>query len=214
MLILYLGVLSSLAFAQPQDQSSDEKIEDVLANLETKFSGIKTLQSNFFQEKSLSMFDQKIILEGKLYFQKPELLAWHVIKPVRYSSIIKKDTILQWDEETGQVQQISLKNNPIFGAALEQMKAWFLGAYTNLLNDYDISVAAQSPFTLVFVPRSSTAAYSIIKQVSVVFNEDQRYIHQILIEENDKDSSLLTFVDTQLNRPIDHRAWEVKRRVQ
>jgi hypothetical protein len=50
--------------------------------------------------------------------------------------------------------------------------------------------------------------------VTVVFRKDERYIHQIFIEEKNGDSTLLTFVDTLLNIPVGAEAWEVKPRVQ
>ena len=118
---------------------------------------------------------------------------------LRYSLVIDGEVVRQWDEDTQQVQQISLSKNPAFQAVIEQMKQWFSGTYTSLLAEYDIKLLKQRPLSLSFVPHKNTVASNVINNVTVVFRDDERYIHQICIEEKSGDSTFLTFVDTLLN---------------
>lgn len=80
----------------------------VLSRLENKMAGIKTIKTDFIQEKELAVFKQKVVLKGTVYIEKPARLAWHVYSPVKYVMIMSEDTISQWDEDTGKVQKISL----------------------------------------------------------------------------------------------------------
>ena len=191
-----------------------EDIENVLIELETKMSKIDTIQTGFIQEKQLSLFNQKVILEGMMYIQKASRLAWHVYKPVRYSTIIVGDTICQWDEETDNVRKIPIMKNPAFGAALEQMRVWVLGNYLDLLSNYNITMSTREPLVLEFVPYDTTVASKVIRKISISFREDQSYIRQIHIEEKDGDSTQFTFYETQLNYSIDPKAWVTKQHVQ
>jgi hypothetical protein len=47
----------------------------------------------------------------------------------------------------------------------------------------------------------------------VVFESDEGYIREMHIAERGGDSTLLTFVDTLLNAPIEPSAWKVELRV-
>jgi len=185
----------------------------MLIELEAKMSKIDTIQTSFIQEKELSIFDQKVVLEGMLYIKKTSRLAWHVYKPVRFSTIIDGDTIRQWDEETNNVRKIHMRKNPVFSVALEQMRVWVLGNYLGLLSDYKITMPTRDPLVLEFTPYDTTAASKAIKRITISFRKDQSYIQQIYIQEKGGDSAQFTFDETQLNRPIDNKAWVAKQHV-
>ncbi|MFH1904140.1 MAG: outer membrane lipoprotein carrier protein LolA [bacterium] len=191
---------------------TEQSVEDVLSRLEVKMSEIRTLKTDFVQEKKLAIFDRKIILKGKIFLKKPDLFAWHTEEPTRYSMIIRDDIISQWDEDIDQVQKVSMKDNPAFQTVIGQMRKWLSGIYMPLLEEYNITVLGQNPVSLKFTPRENTMAYNIINYVRIVFREDERYIHEIYINEKTGDSTLLRFNDTMLNSPINDAAWEVKPR--
>ncbi|MEW6379954.1 MAG: outer membrane lipoprotein carrier protein LolA [bacterium] len=186
------------------------QIVTILKRLEGKMSGIKTLRTSFTQEKNLAVFDRKLILKGTIFLQKPDLFAWHVKDPVRYSLLIKGGAVTQWDEESGKVQHISLAKNPGYQIVTRQLQEWFSGTYTSLLEHYEVRVLNHDPVCLKFDPRKDALASKAITSVTVTFDKDERYIQTISIQEKNGDGTLLTFTDTQLNIPIDARAWEVK----
>jgi outer membrane lipoprotein-sorting protein len=185
-------------------------LKEALARVEGKISDLQTVQTSFVQEKELAAFNQKIVLKGTLCLQKPSLLAWRVFEPARYSIVIDGSMVRQWDEDSNQVQEVSLAKNPTFQTAIGQMKQWFSGAYSALLTDYAITIHNQDPLALEFIPHATALAAQVVKHVTVVFREDERYIQEIRIEEQSGDRMLLRFVNTHLNESIDPAAWEVK----
>jgi len=177
-------------------------------------STVNSIETDFTQEKKLVIFNQPIISKGKIFVQKPQLLSWHVQLPVRYTLIIKGDVIKQWDEESGRIQQFSLSSNPGFSIAIKQMKAWFFGSYVSLLKDYTVKTISEDPVILEFVPNQSNPAFSLIKNVKVYFENDDRYLREIRIEEKSGDSTVLSFSSVKVNMPINSSAWELKSNVQ
>jgi outer membrane lipoprotein-sorting protein len=207
LLVIYFCA-SGYANERIPDRRQD--VQEVLTRLESRMSGIQTLKTNFVQEKKLAVLERSLVLKGTVFMQKPALLAWHVREPLRYSLVIDDEVVRQWDEETDRIQRISLSKNVPFKTVLGQMKEWFSGTYSALLEEYDVTVLKGNGLALRFVPRSSSLAYNVIKSVTIVLREDERYIHQLRIEEKGGDSTILTFVDTLFNVPIDSSAWEVK----
>ncbi len=185
-------------------------VHEVLTRLEKQMSSIQTLKTGFVQEKNLAVFEKNLVLKGTVFMQKPALLAWHVTEPLRYSLVINDEVVRQWDEETDRIQRIDLSKNVAFKTVLGQMKGWFSGTYSTLLGEYEVTVLKGDGLALRFVPRSNSLAHNVILSVTIVLREDERYIHQIRIEEKGGDSTTLTFVDTLFNVPIDSTAWEVK----
>ena len=206
-LLLFFACLQTVSvYAAP----SPRDVTAVLDELEKTMSGTKTIQTDFLQEKNLALFNQKIILKGKVFIQKPRLLSWRVLSPMRYSMVMSGDTISQWDEDTDKVQRVSLANNPSFQLAVEQMEKWFYGTFKSMLGDYKITLITEHPIALEFVPLENSLSRNFIKSATIFFQDDERYIKEVRIEEKDGDSTSLVFVNAQLNQPILLNAWEVR----
>jgi outer membrane lipoprotein-sorting protein len=218
LLILFLSFMTAIhCYAEPSGIKTHKNLApdlyEVLHRLEDKTSEICTLKTEFVQEKELAVFKEKIILKGMIFLQKPKLFAWHIIEPLSYSMVIKGDILSQWDENTKKIQTISLSKNPAFQVAISQMKDWFSGKYTSMTENYNIIILKRKPVSLKFIPKKNTTAGNVIDSVTVIFRDDERYIHQIYIKEKSGNSTLLTFVNTQLNTPLEGAAWEVQPRV-
>ena len=209
-IIAYSLFLVCLPVVNLSADNSAQEINNVLQDLEIKMSGVKTIQASFIQEKNLALFNQKIILKGKIFIQKPGLLSWRVITPLRYSMVINGNTISQWDEDTNQVQQVSLAKNPSFQVAIQQMQNWFCGAYKSMQGDYKITLTTALPITLQFIPLENAVSGNFIKRVVVLFQNDGLYIKEITIEEKNGDTTLLKFIGVKVDQPIAAKAWEVR----
>ena len=214
---MFASLCWAAASAEPpvkkQGADGSPHVEEVLARLEERMSAVQSLKANFVQEKHLAILDQPLVLRGSIFMQKPDLFAWHVKEPLRYSMVIEGETISQWDEDTGQVQKISLSRNPPFKVAIRQMRGWFSGAYRSMRGEYEVTVLDEDPISITFVPRISTFAQELIERVTIIFESDERYIRQIRIVERRGDSTLLSLGDTALNTAIDPSAWKVGQRV-
>lgn len=209
--VLLIILMSISAIAQETDTEAKNKIglDKVLSRLENKMAGIKTLKTGFIQEKELAVFNNKVVLKGTVYIEKPYRLAWHVNQPLKYIMVMSEDTISQWDEDTNKVQKISLSKNPAFEAVIGQMREWFSGTYTRLMKEYNVILLNDKPISLKFVPKPETFASNVIKSVTVDFRKNEQYINKIFIEEKSGDTTSLLFVDTHLNITLEPAAWRV-----
>jgi outer membrane lipoprotein-sorting protein len=185
------------------------EVTAALARLEKRFAGIKTVQTGFVQEKSLAVFDQKMILKGKIALECNGRFAWRVTEPVRYTLVMTGTKLKQWDEDSGKVQEISMTSNPVFQAVFTQLQCWFSGRFQDLARDFTVSLVKDKPLTLAFVPKSA-AAGKAVKQVTVILRDDERYVGELKIEEVGGDVTVMTFEGTKLDDPIPASTWEIK----
>ena len=201
---------NALAFLADPAGTSQPVLRAILDDLEQKMLKIGSMQSRFIQKKKLSLFQHEIELHGSIAMKKPDRFAWRTESPVRYSIIIEKDKISQWNEDTNRVEVMSFSNVPALKIVIEQMRTWFYGAYGALLDQYDISLVTSEPLALKFVPREKTPGYGLIQSVTIQFRQDRSYIESILVEEKNGDLSALNFTDTVLNSKIDSAVWKAK----
>lgn len=198
----------------PRDvQKAPADIASFLNSIGKKVSGFKTLKTDFTQEKEMVLFKDKIVLQGRIYLQKPGKIAWHVDAPLRYSVLITPAAIRQWDEDTNKVREISLANNPVFQSVIGQMTVWFSGEYGSLLENNEVKVLSLDPIVIECVPRENNIAGKVIKSITITFRDDETYLKQIRIQELTGDVTTLNFTNTLINVPLDNSSFEVKRHV-
>ncbi len=188
-------------------------LRELLNTLGKRVSGFNTLKTDFTQEKKMAMFKEKLVLKGRIYLQKPNKIAWHVDSPLRYSVLITDKLIRQWDEDTNQVQEISLTKNPVFQNVLSQLTVWFSGEYGSLVDGNTVRLVKRAPMVIEFTPRDNNPAKKVIKNITLTFRDDQKYLQQIRIQELSGDVTTIHFTNTLLNAPLNSSSFEVKGRV-
>ena len=202
----FTAVVLSFFVVSARAETVLEILEQVQANTKT----VKTVQADFVQEKTMQVFSKPLVIKGSLYLQKPDKFSWRTKSPMRYVMVSRAGTIKQWDDESRQVQEFSLTKNPAFSTAFNQMQGWFSGDYVALQKDYNIAVVSRKPLVLIFSPKPTMMAYGIIENVKVSFRDDMRYLSAIEIKEKNSDVTVINFLHTKIDLPINAKAWEVK----
>ncbi|TLM65520.1 MAG: outer membrane lipoprotein carrier protein LolA [Deltaproteobacteria bacterium] len=204
--------LALLLLPAPAGAAADPPAElgPFLDELGRQVADFRTLKTDFVQTKEMALFKDKLVLKGRIYLQKPNRIAWHVDKPLRYSVLITDKLIRQWDEETNQVQELSLEQNPIFQTVLNQLTVWFSGEYGTLLGSNDVRLVQTAPLVLEFTPKANSLAVKAIRSITVTFRDDRKYLQQIRIQELSGDVTTLQFLNTRLNAPLEPGSFEVK----
>jgi outer membrane lipoprotein carrier protein len=200
-LVLILILLQFPLYALPSDSDSIT-VRGALQSLEREFKGIKSISSDFIQTKKMSMFNRSIVLKGRLAIKFPHYFRWEVDEPVKTTVTAEGDFIKIWDEESGETQTTSTKNNPVVKNIWAQIDSWFMGKYAVLAKDYNISsvenkIPGGLPL-LIFKPKSKPLS-SVIESVILNFDEPtadtsgRKYLKRVIIEEKSGDSTIIDF---------------------
>ncbi len=195
---------------EPAAASGNTEIHRILSDLEKKMQQIETLHTHFVQKKQSSLFQREIRLQGSIAMQKPDHFAWRTESPLRYAIVAANGKISQWDEDTDRVEILSFSSSPVVRMVIEQMQAWFYGAYGALMDQYEITLVSKEPLVLKFVPNERGPVSGMIRSVTLRFQADLSYIESILIEEKNGDHASMEFTGTVLNSKMDTEVWEVK----
>jgi outer membrane lipoprotein-sorting protein len=173
----------------------------LLSSLERTAGGVKTLSSDFVQEKHLSMFKTVLSSKGRFYFSKPDLLRWELTAPVASGFVLKGEKGRRWHERTGRTESFQISQEPVMKLVSEQLFAWARADFAWLKKEYRISVLEESPVALRLEPRSAVTA-GFLHHLLISFSADGRYVRSVELHEKDGDFTRIKFVNTAVNKPI------------
>jgi outer membrane lipoprotein-sorting protein len=196
-LLCLLALSAAPAFAAAGNPASPE----LLSSLERTAGGVKTLSSDFVQEKHLSMFKTVMSSKGRFYFSKPDLLRWELTAPVASGFVLKGDKGRRWHERTGRTENFQISQEPIMKLVSEQLFAWARADFSWLKKEYRITVLDESPVSLRLEPRSAVTA-GFLHHLLIGFSPDGRYVRSVELHEKDGDFTRIKFVNTAVNKPI------------
>jgi outer membrane lipoprotein-sorting protein len=173
----------------------------IFSSLEKKAGTVKTLSSDFIQEKHLSMFKTVMTSKGRFYFSKPDLLRWELISPVASGFVLKGEKGRRWHERTGRTENFQISQEPIMKLVSDQLFAWGKADFQWLNKEYRISVLSESPVSLRLEPRSAAAA-GFLHYLLINFSNDGRYVHTVELHEKDGDFTKIRFINASINKPL------------
>src|SRR3954469_22131713 len=160
--LLILFFLSSLA-AHAQVPAGFKPVKDTTAfkqKMEAQSRLITSLESDFTQEKYLSVMSEKIISKGHFQFKKVNMLRWEYNDPYNYLIAINKDKMFIKDQ--GKVSKYDINSNKMFKSINEMMVNTVQG---NLLNnkDYKAKFYENDKFYLLELSPTQKGAKDFLK---------------------------------------------------
>ncbi len=197
----------------PDGVAAESDADSLRAALDVWQEGLQSVvsvASDFAQEKRLALFRDPLSIRGRLYLSTDGRFAWETHWPVRSKLVVADGRIRQWDEETGRLQTISMRDNPAASAVHSQMSVWFSGRYEELAETYDVELVSDQPVVFLFRPVAGTPAADYLRTVEVQLRPDGRYLDQVRILERSGDQTSISFVDTVLNPVLPAAIWDVR----
>ncbi len=182
-ILLIAGMWGSFVFGQEPDA--------VMRDYATRFGEVKTLQSDFTEEKHLALLSQPIQSEGTLVFDKQaQKLRWQYQKPFENGFLMEKDHVYRVQG----IQKLPIRH-ALGRMMAAQMLVWLTLDLEVLQQEYVISFQKRE---IRFTPRLKD--HKLIKQITVQLDaQDPRLVTQVKMEEPNGDFVLWKFRHTQLN---------------
>lgn len=203
--ILILIVLSSLAIGQ-----TFKPVKDTLslrAKIELMSKTVNSIESDFTQEKSLSLLSEKIISKGHFVFKKENLLRWEYNSPYKYLIVINKDKI--WIKDDKKTSKYDMNSNKVFKEINDIMIACVQG---NIFKSGKFKVAYfenDKYYKLELIPLQKNMKESL-KKINMYFDKNVTSVNKLDMIEPNEDYTILEFINKKLNGPIADHIFTVK----
>ena len=168
---------------------------------------INSMESNFTQEKYLSVMSEKIITKGYFHFKKTNMLRWEYTDPYKYVIAINKDKM--FIKDNNKITKYDINSNKMFKSINEMMVNTVQG---NLLNnkDYKPAFYENEKNYLVELTPVQKAAKDFLKNIYLFIDKTDYTVVKVKLTEPGDDYTTIDFTNRKTNQPIADEKFTVK----
>ncbi len=206
--LIYLFILPAILLAQMP--VGFKLVKDTLAfkqKMETQSKLVNSIESDFVQEKYLSVMSEKIISKGHFCFKKVNMLRWEYTDPYSYLIAINKDKM--FIKDNGKVSKYDINSNKMFKSINEMMVNTVQG---NLLNskDYKVQFYENDKQYLLELTPTQKAAKDFLKSIYLYIDKTDYAVVKVKMTEPGDDYTGIEFINRKTNQPIGDEKFIIK----
>jgi outer membrane lipoprotein-sorting protein len=175
--------------------------------IESMSKATTSIESDFTQEKNLSMLSEKIISKGHFVFKKENMLRWEYSSPSKYLIVINKDKVVIKDEK--KTTKYDMNSNKVFKEINDIMLSCVQGTIFKS-NKFKTAYFENDKFyKLELIPQVKNMKESF-KKINLYFDKSVTSVAKMEMIEGNDDLTSLDFSNKKLNAAIAETIFIVK----
>ena len=207
--IAFFFITASISsFAQAPKGFTPMKDTTAFKNkMEAQSKLINTMESDFTQNKYLSVMSENIVSKGHFCFKKANMLRWEYITPYTYLIAINKDKM--FIKDNGKVNKYDINSNKMFKSINEMMVATVQG---NLLSnkDYKAKFYESDRQYMIELAPVQKAAKDFLKSIQLYIDKTDYAVVKVKMTEPSDDYTSIDFTNRKTNEPVADEKFTVK----
>lgn len=185
-------------------------VKDTIAlkqKIESMSKATMSIESDFTQEKNLSMLSEKIISKGHFVFKKENLLRWEYSSPSKYLIVISKDKVVIKDEK--KTTKYDMNSNKVFKEINDIMLSCVQGTIFKS-NKFKTSYFENEKFyKLELIPQVKNMKETF-KKINLYFDKNVTSVAKMEMIESNEDLTSIDFTNKKINAPVAETIFIVK----
>ena len=203
--ILFFLLFPLISFSQNYKIVKDTAV--LKQKIENMSKATNSIESDFTQEKNLSMLSEKIISKGHFVFKKENLLRWEYTSPSKYLIVINKTKVVIKDEK--KTTKYDMNSNKVFKEINDIMLSCVQGTIFRS-NKFKTSYYENAQFyKLELIPQVKNMKETF-KKINLYFDKTVTSVAKMEMIETNEDLTSLDFTNKKLNAPIAETIFIVK----
>lgn len=210
LLIILFTVCVELPFLQAQVEEAFIQVENptkVSELIKHYTKEVHSIQSDFIQEKHLTMMEEVLVSKGRFLFREPNQVRWEYDAPINYTILIQKHEFAIINE--GKVSSFDIDGNKMFKEINHMILTAIQGKF---LDGKDFTVIFQENDTRILARLTPTdpQVSSMLKTIEIYFSKKEEDINQVRFIEPGDDFTDIYFMNRLLNTSIPDSAFATK----
>ena len=188
---------------------SDERKTQITKNIEDNLHTLKSLKSDFVQERHIALFLDVLRSEGILSFERPNKLRWELKEPYRTIMLFNDNDVAKFRIEKGIIEKANFGMEDLLRGVLGQIISILKGDFGKSMEAYHMEVFEGDNYLLKLTPKSEGMAKTI-HSLELFFDNKSLNMTQIIIREPHDDFMKIVFSNQRINEALSERLFNVE----
>lgn len=175
--------------------------------IENMSKATSSIESDFTQEKNLSMLSEKVISKGHFVFKKENLLRWEYSSPSKYLIVINKDKVLIKDEK--KTTKYDMNSNKVFKEINDIMLSCVQGTIFRSNKFKTMYFENEKFYKLELLPQAKNMK-NTFKKINLYFDKTVTSVAKMEMIENNEDITSLDFTNKKLNAAVSETIFNIR----
>lgn len=199
-LLIFIAFFLGIPLWAQVPRSPMKDVQAFKMKLETMSKQVNSIESDFVQEKNLSVLANKITSKGHFIFKRENNIRWEYLQPYQYLIIISNNKI--FIKEDKNQKQYDIQSNKMF----QEMNKFISGCIQGdiLKNEQDFRIGYfedEKNYFVSLVPKSD-AMKKMLSEVQIWFNKTDMTVSGINMVESGGDYTKIDFINKKLNTQV------------
>lgn len=181
--------------------------EEIVEKINVASRTLTSLDCSFVQTKNLSLLNEQMVSEGKMYYSRHGKLRWEYTSPYKYLFILKGTSVYVGNESRKDI--IDTNTNKIFKEVARLMMSTVTGTAIANSTDFKIDVADGDKVWRVTLSPKKRELKAMFSKIEMRFNKSDMVISEITLFEKKGDRTDLRFTSISTNRVIDESVFDI-----
>lgn len=168
--------------------------------LTTVAAGIATIESDFTQEKKLSILSNTLVSKGHFCFRRENNIRWEYLQPYKYLIIISEDKI--YIKEEKDQKQYDIQSNRMFQEMNRFISGCIQGDILKNDKDYKIGYFEDDRYFFVTLVPVAEKMRQMLNEIQIWFDRTDLTVARIRMMESGGDYTRIDFLNKKLNTDI------------
>lgn len=198
--ISFLLFILFISFCSLQAQEEWQPLASVSAfqeQLKKEAAAIKSIESDFTQEKYMDVFEEKVVSQGRFYYQKENKIRMDYTRPLDYRIIINGTKLKMVSEEKSSI--VNLGSNPLMNEMKGMLSACMIGDLQSIGASYQLEYFETPATYIVRVRPVSKSVQAYIRQIIITFDKKDLSVQKLRLAENTNDYTEYWFSGKKYN---------------
>ena len=200
LLSLIVLFLSAPLFAQEAGSTevTGDKKTALVNSIEKAHKQLTTLSANFTQEKTSTLFTEKVVQKGKLSYKAPKQLRWEYTSPKAMTVIFSNGKVLLKTEK-GTTSNPNKMLGEMGNMIINTINGSFLKENSDFNTRYYKNKSGQYVVVLIPVNKRIKTYY---KSISITLSNSTFLADKVVLTETNGDATTITFADKKTNATL------------
>jgi len=199
-IFLILFLFSIFVSAQDAENYSPVKqLETLKTAIRQVSENTQTIQSDFSQEKHLTMLEEVLISKGRFLFRKENDVRWEYNYPIDYTIVIYKGKFSIKDGE--KVSEFDISSNKLFEEINKMIITAIRGDFIDNPNFNASFFENKTQYKVELFPQNPQVS-DILSRIEIEFNKKNLDVESVKFIEQGEDFTLIVFENRQVNTEI------------